>query len=428
MIFELCCREGGIGIALIYGGAAQGDAIYWKCTGIRNKVEYWELKVGGEVMDFQLNDEQLLMQKMVRDFVQEEIVPQATITDETDEFPLKIIHRMGELGLMGIPISEEYGGAGSDFLSYILAIEEIAKGCATTAVILSVHTSIGTFPILYFGTEEQKRKYLPKLASGEYIGAFALTEANAGSDASGLQTTAVRRGDYYILNGTKQFITNAGYADVYTVMASIDRAKGPHGVTSFLVEKDTPGFRVGKRPKKMGLNGSATSELVFEDAIVPVENRLGAEGQGFKVAMSVLDGGRIGIGAQALGIAEAALEAALSYSQKRVQFNQVIRNFQGIQFMLADMATQIEASKLLVYQAASLRIAGLPYSKQASMAKLFASDAAVKVTEDAVQIFGGYGYCKEYKVERYMRDAKITQIYEGTNQIQRILVAKHLKA
>ncbi len=378
-------------------------------------------------MDFQFNHDQLMMQKMVRDFVQEEIVPQAMITDETHEFPLKTIRKMGELGLMGIPIPEEYGGAGADFLSYILAIEEIAKGCGSTAVILAVHTSVGTFPILYFGTEEQKQKYLPKLASGQFIGAFALTEANAGSDASSLQTTAVRQGDHYLLNGSKRFITNAGYADVYLVMATTDRTKGPHGVTSFLVDKDTPGFKVGKKEEKMGLNGSATCELIFEDAMVPVENILGEEGQGFKVAMSLLDGGRIGIGAQALGIAEAAFEAALAYSQERVQFKQPIGNFQGIQFMLSDMATQIEAAKLLVYQAASLRMAGLPYGKQASMAKMFASDTAVRVTTDAVQIFGGYGYCKEYKVERYMRDAKITQIYEGTNQIQRVVIAKHLR-
>ena len=377
-------------------------------------------------MDFQFNHDQLMMQKMVRDFVQEEIVPLAVITDETHEFPLKTIRKMGKLGLMGISIPKEYGGSGADFLSYILAIEEIAKGCASTAVIL-VHTSVESFPILYFGTEEQKQKYLPKLARGQFIGAFALTEANAGSDASSLQTTAVRRGDHYILNGKKRFISNAGYADIYLVMASTDLNRGAHGVTAFLVDKDTPGFKVGKREEKMGLNGSATCELIFEEAYVPVENLLGEEGQGFKVAMSLLDGGRIGIGAQALGIAEAALDAALAYSQERVQFKQSIGNFQGIQFMLADMATQIEASKLLVYQAASLRMAGLPYSKEASMAKMFASDAAVKVTADAVQIFGGYGYCKEYKVERYMRDAKITQIYEGTNQIQRILIAKHLR-
>lgn len=378
-------------------------------------------------MDFRLNDDQRMMQKMVRDFVEEEVIPQAVITDETHEYPLALLQKMGELGLMGIPIPEEYGGAGADFLSYILAIEEIARGCASTAVILAVHTSVGTFPILYYGTEEQKQKYLPKLARGEIIGAFALTEANSGSDASSLVTTAERRGDHYVLNGSKRFITSAGQAGVYTVMASTDRSKGPHGVTSFLVDADTPGFIIGKKEEKMGLHGSATCELIFEDAIVPIENRLGEEGQGFKVAMSLLDGGRIGIGAQGLGIAQAAFEAALAYSQERVQFKQAIVNFQGIQFMLADMATQLEAARLLVYQAAAKRVAGLPYSKEASMAKMFATDTAMKVTTDAVQIFGGYGYTKEYKVERYMRDAKITQIYEGTNQIQRVVIAKHLR-
>ena len=377
-------------------------------------------------MDFSLNEDQLMMQKMVRDFVQNELVQQAMITDEKHEFPLEIIRKMGELGLMGIPIPEEYGGAGADFLSYIIAIEEIAKGCGSTAVILAVHTSVGTFPILYFGTEKQKKKYLPKLASGQMIGAFALTEANSGSDASSMTTTAVRKGDYYVLNGNKRFISNAGYAGVYTVMASTDRRQGPHGVTSFLVDKDTPGFSVGKKEDKMGLHGDVTCELIFEDAMVPVENRLGAEGEGFKVAMSLLDGGRIGIGAQALGIGQAAFEAALAYSLERVQFKQPIFEFQGIQFMLSDMATQLEAARLLVYQAAARRLAGLPCGKEASMAKMFASDTAVRVTTDAVQIFGGYGYCREYKVERYMRDAKITQIYEGTNQIQRVVIAKHL--
>lgn len=379
-------------------------------------------------MDFTLNEDQLMMRKMVRDFVKEEVVPQSVITDETHEFPIQLIRKMGELGLMGIPIPEEYGGAGADFLSYIMSIEEIAKGCATTAVILAVHTSVGSFPILYFGTEEQKQRYLPKLASGEYLGAFALTEANAGSDASSLQTIAVRQGDHYVLNGSKRFITNAGYASVYTVMATTDRSKGPRGVTAFLVDKDTPGLRIGKKEEKMGLHGSSTCELIFEDALVPVENRLGAEGQGFKVAMALLDGGRIGIGAQALGIAEAALEAALAYSAQREQFKQPIGSFQAIQFMLADMATQVEAARLLIYQAAARRMSGLPYAKEASMAKMFASDTAVKVTTDAVQIFGGYGYTKEYKVERFMRDAKITQIYEGTNQIQRIVIAKHLRS
>ncbi len=378
-------------------------------------------------MDFTLNEDQSMMQKMVRDFVRDEVIPQAVITDEKKEYPLHLLKKMGELGLMGIPIPEEYGGAGSDFLSYIIAIEEIAKGCASTAVILAVHTSVGTFPILYFGTEEQKLRYLPELASGRMIGAFALTEPNSGSDASSMSTTAVLKGDHYVLNGSKRFITSAGYAGLYTVMAVTGHSKGPHGITAFLVDKDTPGFQVGKREEKMGLHGDVTCELIFEDAMVPVENRLGAEGEGFKVAMSLLDGGRIGIGAQALGIGQAAFDAALVYAQERIQFKQPIFEFQGVQFMLSDMATQLEAARLLVYQAAARRMAGLPCGKEASMAKMFASDTAVRVTTDAVQIFGGYGYCKEYKVERYMRDAKITQIYEGTNQIQRMVIAKYLR-
>ncbi|HWJ04026.1 MAG TPA: acyl-CoA dehydrogenase [Verrucomicrobiae bacterium] len=377
-------------------------------------------------MNFVLTEDQQMMRNMVRSFAQKEIAPKAAYYDENHEFPLDNIRKMGENGLMGIPIPEEYGGAGADFLSYILAIEEISKADAAHGVILAVHTSVGTFPVLYFGTEEQKRKYIPKLAAGEMIGAFALTEPNAGSDASGLATTAVRKGDHYVLNGTKRFITNGGYAGVYTVMAVTDKSKGSHGITSFLVDKDTPGFKIGAVEKKMGLNASSTTELIFEDAMVPVENILGKEGEGFKVAMSLLDGGRIGIGAQGVGIAQAALDAALAYAKERKQFGKNIAEFQGIQFMLADMATQVEAARLLVYQAADLRMKGLPCGKQASMAKMFATDTAMRVTTDAVQIFGGYGYCKEYPVERYMRDAKITQIYEGTNQIQRIVIARHL--
>ncbi len=375
---------------------------------------------------FFLTEDQQMMRNMVRSFAQKEIAPVAAHHDETHEFPLENIRKMGQNGLMGIPIPEEYGGAGADFLSYIIAIEEIAKADAAHGVILAVHTSVGSFPILYFGTEEQKQKYLPKLASGEFIGAFALTEPNAGSDASGLVTTAVRKGDHYVLNGTKRFITNGGYADVYTVMASTDKSKGAKGITSFLVDKNTPGFRIGTLERKMGLNASSTTELIFEDAMVPVENILGSEGEGFKVAMSLLDGGRIGIGAQGVGIAQAALDAAVAYAKERKQFGKNIIDFQGIQFMLADMATQVEAARLLVYQAANLRMQGQPCGKQASMAKMFATDTAMKVTTDAVQIFGGYGYCKEYPVERYMRDAKITQIYEGTNQVQRIVIARHL--
>lgn len=376
---------------------------------------------------FALNEEQLMTRKMVRDFVEEEVIPQAMNIDKTSKFPLKLIRKMGELGLMGIPIPEKYGGAGTDFLSYALAIEEIAKGSATAAIILEVHTSVGTFPILYFGTEDQKLKYLPKLARGEMIGAFALTESNSGSDTSSIITSAELRGDHYVINGAKRFITNAGYAGVYTVFATTDRTKGSHGITAFLLDANTPGLKVGKPEEKMGLHGSSTCELMFEDVRVPIENRLGEEGQGFRIAMSLLDGGRVGVAAQALGIGEAAFEAALAYSQERVQFKQAIFDFQAIQFMLADMATQLEAARLLVYQAAAMRSSGLPYSKEASMAKLFASDVAMKVATDAVQILGVYGYTREYKVERYLRDAKITQIYEGTNQIQRILIARHLR-
>lgn len=363
---------------------------------------------------------------MVRSFAQTEIAPTAAYYDEKHEFPLENIKKMGQNGLMGIPIPEEYGGAGADFLSYIIAIEEIARADASHGVILAVHTSVGTFPILYFGTEAQKQKYIPRLAAGEYLGAFALTEPNAGSDATGIATTAVRQGDYYVLNGTKRFITNGGYADVYTVMAVTDKSKGSKGITAFLVDKDTPGFKVGKVERKMGLNASSTTELIFEDAKVPAENVLGQEGQGFKVAMSLLDGGRIGIGAQGVGIAQAALDAAVAYAKDRKQFGHAIIEFQGIQFMLADMAAQVDAARLLVYRAANLRMHGLPYAKEASIAKMFATDTAMKVTTDAVQIFGGYGYSSEYPVERYMRDAKITQIYEGTNQIQRIVIARHL--
>ena len=378
-------------------------------------------------LNFNLTEDQKMMRKMVRDFVEEEVIPQAAHTDETHEFPLALVHKMRELGLLGIPIPEEYGGAGSDFTSYTLALEEIARGCASTAVIMAVHTTLGTFPIYYFGNEEQKQKYLPKLAKGEMLGAFALTEPNSGSDASSLVTTAKRRGDHYVINGSKRFISNTGYAGIYTVLASTDRTKGSRGITAFLVDADTPGLIIGKKEKKMGLHGSSTRELIFEDMVVPVENRLGEEGQGFKIAMALLDDGRIGIGAQAVGIAQAAFEAALAYAQERVQFKQEIMNFQGIQFMLADMAAQLEAARLLVYQAAVRRVEGVPYSKEASMAKLFASEMAVKVTNDAMQIFGGYGYTREYPIERYLRDAKITQIYEGTNQIQRIVIAKHLR-
>lgn len=377
-------------------------------------------------MPFQLTEEQIMLRDMVRKLAQNEIAPRAVEIDRTHEHPSDNLKKMGELGLMGVPIPEEYGGAGCDFLSYIITIEEISKACASTGVILAVHTSVGTMPILYFGTEEQKQKYIPKLASGEFLGAFALTEPNAGSDPANMNTTAKLEGDHYIVNGNKIFITNGGEADVYTTFVVTDKSAGHRGITALLIDKDTPGFSIGKKEEKMGLHGDQTTELIFENARVPRENLLGEEGQGFKVAMSLLDGGRIGIGAQGLGIAQAALDAAKEYAKERVQFGKPIAQQQAIQFMLADMATQVDCSRLLVYRAARMRDLGLPYSKEASMAKMYATDTAMKVTTDAVQIFGGYGYCKEYPVERYMRDAKITQIYEGTNQIQRIVIAKHL--
>ena len=378
-------------------------------------------------MELRFTEEQEMMRKMVRDFAEEQIAPFVETMEESDEFPKEIVKQMGELGLMGIPIDEEYGGAGMDFTSYIIAINELSKVSATVGVILSVHTSVGTNPIVYFGTEAQKQKYVPKLASGEYIGAFAITEPGAGSDASGIKTTAVRKGDHYVLNGSKIFITNGGEADTYIVSTKTDlNAPGVKGISTFIVEKGTPGFTVGKKEEKMGMHGSNTNELIFEDALVPVENLLGSEGDGFKIAMANLDVGRIGIAAQSLGIAEASLEAAVAYAKERKQFGKPIGAQQGLGFKLADMATKVEAAKLLTYRAANLRAQGLPCGKEASMAKLFASRAAMEVSTEAIQVFGGYGYTKEYPVERYFRDAKVCEIYEGTNEIQRIVISKKL--
>ncbi|MEW5954461.1 MAG: acyl-CoA dehydrogenase [Bacillota bacterium] len=377
-------------------------------------------------MPYQLTEEQIMLRDMVRKLAQNEIAPLAEEIDRARRFPRENIQKMAELGLMGVPIPEEYGGAGCDFLSYIITIEEISRACASTGVILAVHTSVGTYPILYFGTEEQKQKYIPKLAAGEYIGAFALTEPNAGSDPANLSTTAVPDGDHYIVNGNKIFISNGSEAEVYVTFVKTDKSKGHKGITCLLVDRNTPGFSIGKTEEKMGLHGDVTTELIFENARVPKENLLGQEGEGFKVAMALLDGGRIGIGAQGLGIAQAAFDVAKNYARQREQFGKPIASFQAIQFMLADMATRIDCARLLVYRAARMRDMGLPYAKEASMAKLYATDTAMEVTTDAVQILGGYGYCREYQVERYMRDAKITQIYEGTNQIQRIVIAKHL--
>lgn len=376
-------------------------------------------------MNLNFTEEQLMMRDMVRDFAQNEIAPFVEKM-EAGEFPRPILNKMAELGLMGITVPEEYGGSGMDFISYIIAINELSKVSAVIGVILSVHTSVGTNPILYFGNEEQKQKYVPKLAKGEYLGAFCLTEPSAGSDAASLKTRAVKKGDKYIINGSKIFITNGGEADVYIVFAKTDPEKGSRGVTAFIVEKDAPGLIIGKDEKKMGLHGSRTVELSFENMEVPEANRLGEEGEGFKIAMANLGVGRIGIAAQALGIAEAALDAAVKYAGERQQFGKPIIANQGIGFKLADMATAVEAARLLVYRAADLRSKGLPCGKEASMAKLFASQTAREVAIEAVQVFGGYGYTKEYPVERYFRDAKITEIYEGTSEIQRIVISKHL--
>lgn len=376
-------------------------------------------------MNLRFTEEQEMMRKMVRDFAQTEIAPFVEKMEE-GEFPREILKKMGELGLMGIPVPEEYGGSEMDFISYIIAIHEISKVSATVGVILSVHTSVGTNPILYFGTEEQKEKYVPKLAAGEYLGAFCLTEPSAGSDAASLKTRAVKKDGHYVLNGSKVFITNGGEADVYIVFASTNPEAGTKGVSAFIVEKDTPGFMVGKDEHKMGLYGSRTVQLTFEDMKVPAENLLGQEGEGFKIAMSNLDSGRIGIAAQALGIAEAALEAATAYAKERVQFGKPIAAQQGVGFKLADMATSVEAAKLLIYRAAQLRSEGQKCGIEASMAKLFTSRTAVEVTTEAIQVFGGYGYTKDYPVERYFRDAKVTEIYEGTSEIQKIVISKHL--
>ncbi len=377
-------------------------------------------------MNFILSDEQKIMRKLFRDFAERELKPKAAELDEKEQFPRENLSKMAQQGFMGIPVPEKWGGAGADFLTYIIAIEEFSRACASTGVILAVHSSLGTFALLNYGSEEQKKKYVSKLASGELLGAYALTESSSGSDAGSLKTTAVIKNDEYILNGSKIFITSGGEADIYIVFATVDKEKGSKGITAFVVEKDSPGLVIGSKEKKMGLNASSTTELVFDECRVPVINRLGNEGDGFKIAMSLLDGGRIGIGAQALGIAQAALDESITYANTREQFGRSIGHFQAVSFKLADMATAIEASRLLVYQAADLKQRELPCGKEASMAKVFATDTAMNVTTEAVQIFGGYGYSREYPVERLMRDAKVTQIYEGTNQIQRLVISKHL--
>ena len=377
-------------------------------------------------MHFKLSEEHEMIRKMVRDFARNEVAPTAAERDEEERFDRALFDQMAELGLTGIPWPEEYGGIGSDYLAYVIAVEELSRVCASTGVTLSAHTSLAGWPIFKFGTEEQKQKFLRPMAEGKKIGAYGLTEPSSGSDAGGMRTTAKRDGDHYILNGSKIFITNGGIADIYVVFALTDPESKQRGTSAFIVESDTLGFSVGKKENKLGIRSSPTTEIIFEDCRVPVENVLGEEGQGFKIAMKTLDGGRNGIAAQAVGIAQGALDAAVEYAKERHQFGKPIAAQQGIGFKLADMATNVEAARLLTYQAAWLESEGLPYGKESAMSKLFAGDTAMKVTTEAVQVFGGYGYTKDYPVERYMRDAKITQIYEGTQEIQRLVISRML--
>lgn len=374
-------------------------------------------------MEFGLSKQHEMLRQMYREFAEKEVKPLAAEVDEEERFPFETVEKMAKAGFFGIPVPKEYGGEGGDDLGYAMAVEELSRVCATTGVIVSAHTSLCAWPIMTFGTEEQKQKYLVPLAKGEHLGAFGLTEPNAGTDASMQQTTAVLEGDHYVLNGSKIFITNAGKADTYVVMAMTDKSLGTKGITAFIVEKDFPGFSVGLPEKKLGIRGSSTCELIFEDCIVPVENRLGAEGFGFKIAMKTLDGGRIGIASQALGIAQGALDETVAYVKERKQFGRSLAKFQNTQFVLADLANQIEAARLLVYRAAWMKQSGKSYTVAAAHAKLFAAEAAMRVTTKCVQLYGGYGYTRDYPVERMMRDAKITEIYEGTSEVQRMVIS-----
>lgn len=375
-------------------------------------------------MNFQLTDEQEMLRKMVRDFSEKEVAPTAAERDEEERFDREIFDKMAELGLTGIPWPEKYGGIGADYLSYVIAVEELSCVCASTGVTLSAHVSLASWPIFQYGNDMQKETFLQRLAEGSAIGAYALSEPGAGSDVASMKMTAKDDGDAYVLNGSKVWITNGGIADIYVVFAKTNESAGHRGISAFIVEKGTDGFTFGKKEKKLGIRSSPTTELIFENCRIPKDNLLGAEGEGFTIAMTTLDGGRSGIAAQALGILQGALDAATDYAREREQFGKPIAHNQGILFKLADMATDAEAARLLTYQAAWLESEGLSYSTASAMAKLFAGDAAMKHTVEAVQIFGGYGYTKDYPVERYMRDAKITQIYEGTNEIQRLVIGR----
>ena len=374
-------------------------------------------------MNFHFNQDEQDVLDMLHEFCLNEVAPIAAEVDEKERFPEETWHKLSEMGMMGIAYPEEYGGAGMSYLTYIGACEELAKHCATTSVMVSAHSSLCCWPISEYGTDEQKKKYLPALCSGEKLGAFGLTEPGAGTDAAMQKTVAEDKGDHWLLNGSKIFITNAGFADIFVVMAMTDKSQGTKGISAFIVEKGMPGFKIGSHEKKMGIRGSSTTELIFEDCIVPKENLLGTLGKGFKVAMTTLDGGRIGIGAQALGIAQAAIDECVKYTKERVQFGRRISQFQNTQFQLADMQAKLDGARLLIYRAAQAKQDHEPYSHLAAMGKLMASEVASDVTRRALQLTGGYGYTREYPFERFMRDAKITEIYEGTSEVQRMVIA-----
>ena len=374
-------------------------------------------------MDFQLSKEHQMLRTLYREFAETEVKPLAQEVDELERFPVETVEKMKKNGFLSIPFDKKYGGQGSDTLAYILAVEELSRCCATTGVIVSAHTSLGTDPVLKNGTPEVVEEWGKKLASGQLLGAFGLTEPGAGTDAAGQQTKAVKDGDNYILNGTKIFITNGGYADTYVIMAMTDKSKGTKGISSFLVPATTPGFSVGAKEKKMGIRGSSTTELIMEDCVIPANYMLGKEGRGFGLAMKTLDGGRIGIAAQALGIAQGAFDEAVAYVKERKQFGRSIAKFQNTQFVLADLYARIEAARHLVYKAAIAKDTQKVYSVEAATAKLFAAETAMEVTTKCVQLFGGYGYTRDYPVERMMRDAKITEIYEGTSEVQRMVIS-----
>jgi butyryl-CoA dehydrogenase len=379
-------------------------------------------------MDFLLSEEQTMIRSVVRDFAHNEIEPSAAIRDEEERFDRILFDKMGVLGLTGIPWPEAYGGLGTDYVTYVLVVEELSRVCASTGVTLSAHISLAGWPIYKFGTEEQKQRFLRPMAEGKKLGAYGLTESQSGSDAASMRTTARRDGDHYILDGSKIFITNGGDAEIYIVFALTDPQQKQKGCSAFIVEKGTPGFSFGKKERKMGIRSSPTMEIIFEECRIPKHNLLGKEGEGFKIAMMTLDGGRNGIAAQAVGIAQGALDASIAYAKERKQFGKPIAQQQAIAFKIADMATKLEAARLLTYQAAWRESQGMSYGKESAFAKLYAGDTAMEVTVEAVQIFGGYGYTKDFPVERYMRDAKITQIYEGTNEIQRLIISRMLLA